>query len=204
MPSAQVIENKQIVIQELRDRLGRAKSVVLVDARGLPVAQDTLLRKTLRDAGVDYKVYKNTLVNFAVKDTDAEGLSTYLSGPTALAFSYDEATKAASIISKQLKDMPALEFKAGLLDGTVYDAAAVAAIADIPPREELLARLLGSFKSPMASFARVVKAIADKDGEAGAAVEAVEPVEAAVAAPPEQAPEVAEAAAETTEAAEEA
>jgi len=158
------IAKKQIVIQEIREKVEKAKSVVLVDARGLTVLQDTELRKLLREADVDYKVYKNTMISFAVKDTDAEGISPYLSGPTAVAFSYDDATKAASIINKQLKGMPQLEFKGGVIDGTVYDAAGMALIADIPPRDVLLGRLLGSFKSPMASFARLAQAIADEKG----------------------------------------
>jgi large subunit ribosomal protein L10 len=156
-------EPKQVVIDEIRDRIKRAKSVVLVNARGLTVEQDTALRKTLREAGVDYKVYKNTMLNFAVEGTASEGLREYLAGPTTVAFSYDDPTAAASLISKQLKAMPVLEFKAGVIDGIVYDAAGVAAVAEIPPREVLLARLLGSFKSPMSSFARVVKAVAEKE-----------------------------------------
>ena len=161
------IAKKQVVIQEIREKVEKAKSVVLVDARGLTVLQDTELRKLLREADVDYKVYKNTMINFAVKDTNAEGLSTYLNGPTAVAFSYDDATKAASIINKQLKGMPQLEFKGGVIDGTVYDAAGMALIADIPSREVLLGRLLGSFKSPMASFARLINAISEEKGGGG-------------------------------------
>ena len=158
---------KEAVVEELRERLGRAKSVVLVDARGLTVAQDTILRKSLRKAGgVDYKVYKNTMINFAIEGTDFAGLKEYLSGPTAVAFSYEDATAAASAISKNLKAMPKLEFKAAAIDGEIYDAAATKAIAEIPSREVLISRLLGSFKSPMASFARLINAIAEK-GEKG-------------------------------------
>jgi large subunit ribosomal protein L10 len=161
---------KEVVVDEIREKLSRTKSVVLVDARGLTVAQDTTLRKAMRKAGgIDYKVYKNSMLNFAIKDTDFEGLKDYLSGPTAVAFSYDDATAAAAAISKNLKAMPALEFKASAIDGEVYDAKATKAIADIPSREVLLSRLLGSFKSPMASFARVINAIAEKGGEAPAA-----------------------------------
>lgn len=159
------LEKKQAVVNEIREKLTRAKSMVLVDARGLTVEQDTLLRKTLRDAGIDYKVYKNTLLNFAVEGTWSEGIKEYLAGPTAVAFSYGEATMAASLISKQFKAMPKLEFKAGVIEGVVYDADGMKAVADIPSREVLLSRLLGSFKSPMASFARVVNAIAEKQTE---------------------------------------
>jgi len=155
---------KHVVVEEIREKLSRAKSVVLVNARGLTVAQDTTLRKSLRKAGgIDYKVYKNSMMAFAIKDTDFAGLDEYLAGPTAVAFSYDEATAAAAQISKQLKGMPKLEFKASAIDGNIYDAATTKAIADIPSREVLISRLLGSFKSPMASFARVINAIAEKE-----------------------------------------
>ena len=156
------LEQKQALVGEIREKINRAKSVVLVDARGLTVEQDTSLRKTLREAGVEYKVYKNTMLDFAVKGTASEGLSEYLAGPTTVAFSYDDPTAAASLISKQLKAMPKLEFKAGVIDGTVYNADGMKAVAEIPPREVLISRLLGSFKSPMSSFARVIKAIADE------------------------------------------
>jgi len=157
---------KQVVVDEIREKLERTKSVVLVNARGLTVEQDTALRKSLRKAGgIDYKVYKNTMLNFAIEGTAFEGLKEYLSGPTAVAFSYEDATAAASAISKNLKGMPKLEFKASAIDGEIYDAAKTKAIADIPSREVLISRLLGSFKSPMASFARVINAIAEEKSE---------------------------------------
>jgi len=157
---------KQVVVDEIKEKLDRTKSVVLVDARGLTVEQDTLLRKALRKTGgVDYKVYKNTMVNFAIQGTAFEGLKEYLHGPTAVAFSYDDATGAAAAISKHLKAMPNLEFKASAIDGEVYDAAKTKAIADIPSREVLISKLLGSFKSPLSSFARVINAIAEEKGE---------------------------------------
>ena len=159
------IEQKQVVISEIKQKLDRAVSVVLVDSRGLTVEQDTTLRKKLRDAGVDYKVYKNTMLSFAIKDTQFKGLEDYLAGPSALAVCYEDATTAARLISKELKAMPALEFKAGVLEGTVYDADGMKAVADIPSREELLSKLLGSFKSPMSSFARVINAIAENKNE---------------------------------------
>lgn len=159
-------EAKEVVVNEIREKLSRAKSVLLVDGRGLTVAQDTTLRKALRKAGgVDYKVYKNSMMEFAIRDTEFAGLKEYLAGPTAVAFSYDDATAAAAVISKNLKTMPALEFKASAIDGEVYDAAKTKAIADIPSRDVLLSRLLGSFKSPMASFARVINAIAEEKSE---------------------------------------
>ena len=159
------IEQKQLVIDEIKAKLAKAKSVVIVNARGLTVEQDTALRRKFRQAGVDYKIYKNTMMSFAVKDTQFEGLAQYLEGPSAFAFSYEEPIAAARIVSKELKAMPILEFKAGVVDGIVYDAEGIKAIADIPSKEELLSKLLGSFKSPMSSFARVINAIAEKRSE---------------------------------------
>ncbi|MDR2649871.1 MAG: 50S ribosomal protein L10 [Clostridiales bacterium] len=158
------IETKELIVKEIKEKLDKSKSVVLVDARGLTVAQDTLLRKALREAGVDYKVYKNTLMDFAVKDTAFSGLSQYLAGPTTTAFSYDDPTAAASLISKHLKSITNLEFKAGVVDNILYDAEGIKAVADIPPKEELLAKLLGSFKAPMAAFARLVGAVSESKG----------------------------------------
>ena len=169
------IAKKQEVVQEIREKVERSKSMVLVNARGLTVLQDTQLRKVLREAGVDYKVYKNTLVRFAIQGTDSEGLSPYLEGPTTVAFGYDEATKAASLINKQLKDMPNLEFKAGVVEGVLYDAKGMIAVADIPSREVLLSRLLGSLQSPVASFARVLNALAEEKGKGSAPEPSAEP-----------------------------
>lgn len=157
------VEQKQVVVNEIKEKLAKAASVVVVDARGLTVEEDTQLRKTLREAGVDYKVYKNTMVTLAVKDTEFEGLAQYLEGPSAFAFSYGEATTAAGILDKAAKTLPNLEFKAGVIEGTVYDAAGMKAVAGIPSRDVLLSKLLGSFKSPIASFARVIKQVAEKD-----------------------------------------
>jgi large subunit ribosomal protein L10 len=166
-------EKKQVVIDEIKAKLEKAASVVLVDGRGLTVHQDTELRKKLRESEIDYKVYKNTMMELAIKETPFAGLSDYLKGPTAVAISYEDATAAARIISKELKALPNLEFKAGVVEGTAYDAKGIRAIAEIPPRNELLSRLLGSFKSPIASFARVINQLAEKQG-GGAAEPAAE------------------------------
>lgn len=163
------VEQKQVIVNEIKEKLEKAASVVMVDARGLTVEQDTALRKQLRDAGVDYKVYKNTMVHFAIQGTQFEGLDEYLAGPSTFAFSYEDATAAASILNKVAKNVEALEFKAGVVEGVLYDAAGITKIADIPSREVLLSKLLGSFKSPMSSFARVIDQIAQKGGEAGEA-----------------------------------
>ena len=163
------IEAKQKVVNEIKEKLERASSVVLVDARGLTVEQDTKMRKALREAGVDYKVYTNTMVNFAIKGTEFEALAPHLEGPTSVAISYDDATAAARNLDSFVNDFEPLEFKAGVVDSVYYDASNIVKIAKIPPREELLSRLLGSFKSPMASFARVINEIVKKGGEAAPA-----------------------------------
>lgn len=159
------VEQKQVVVNEIKEKLEKATSAVLVDARGLTVEQDTKLRKQLREAGVDYKVYKNTMMNFAVQGTEFEGLKDYFEGPSALAVCYEDPTVAAGILNKFKKEAKALEFKAGVVEAIVYDAKGIEAIADIPSRDVLLAKLLGSFKSPLSSFARVIQAIADNGGE---------------------------------------
>jgi len=163
------VELKQVVVNEIKEKLEKATSAVLVDARGLTVEQDTKLRKQLREAGVDYKVYKNTMMNFAVQGTQFEGLKDYFEGPSAIAICYEDPTVAAGILNKFMKEAKALEFKAGVIEGTCYDAKGMAAVADIPSREVLLSKLLGSFKSPMGNFARVIQAIADKQPEAAEA-----------------------------------
>jgi len=145
---------------------------------------------------VDYKVYKNSMMHLAVKDTQFEGLQEYLAGPTTVAFSYEDATTAASQINKLLKTMPKLEFKASAMDGNIYDAAKTKLIAEIPSKDVLLSRLLGSLKSPMASFARLINAIAEENGN-GTPVEAAAPAAEAPAveeAPVAEAPAVEEAA----------
>lgn len=156
------IEKKQAVVAQIKENLNNAVSVILINARGLTVDKDTQLRKKLREAGIVYKVYKNTMLKFAVKDTEFDCLGKYLKGPSAVAISYNDATNAARIINKEMKTAEQLEFKAGVIDGILYDSVGVNAIANIPPREELISKLLGSFKSPMASFARVINAIAEK------------------------------------------
>ncbi len=157
------IEKKQTVVAEIKENLNNAVSVVLVNARGLTVAKDSELRKKLRESGIFYKVYKNTMLKFAIKDSKFEPLIEYLNGPTAVAISYDDATASARIMNKEMQDEENFQFKAAVIDGVFYDTNGVNAIANIPPREELLAKLLGSLKSPMVSFARVIKAIAEKN-----------------------------------------
>ena len=163
------VELKKPIVDEISAAIKDAQTVVLVDYRGLTVEQDTLLRKQLREAGVGYKVYKNTFMNFAFKGTDCEGLTDLLEGPSAMATCDTDATAAARVLCKFAKTAPALEIKGGVVDGPVYDAKGIEQISNIPSREELLSRLLGSMQSPVTNLARVLKQIAEKDGEAAPA-----------------------------------
>lgn len=156
------IELKKPIIEEIQSSIKDAKSVVVVDYRGLTVEQDTRLRKTLRESNITYKVYKNTMINFAIQGTEFEGLAPYLEGPTAIAISTEDATAPARAICKFAKEAPKLEVKAGIVEGTAYDAAGITQIASVPSREELLAKLLGSMKSPISNFARVINQIAEQ------------------------------------------
>ena len=156
------IELKKPIIEEIQSSIKDAKSVVVVDYRGLTVEQDTRLRKTLRENNITYKVYKNTMINFAIQGTEFEGLAPYLEGPTAIAISTEDATAPARAICKFAKEAPKLEVKAGIVEGTAYDAAGITQIASVPSREELLAKLLGSMKSPISNFARVINQIAEQ------------------------------------------
>ncbi len=162
------VELKQPIVQEISECIKDAQTAVLVDHRGLTVAEDTQLRKQLREAGVTYKVYKNTMMNFAFKGTDFESLSSILAGPSALAVSNTDATAPARILAKFAKTAPALEIKGGVVEGTFYDAEGMKAIAAVPSREELLSKFLGSIQSPIANLARVLNQIAEK-GDAGEA-----------------------------------
>ena len=165
------VELKQPIVAEISEVIKDAQSVVLVDYRGLTVEEDTALRKQLREAGVNYKVYKNTLMNFAFKGTDFEALAPYLNGPSAIAVSTDDATAPARILAEFAKKAKNLEIKAGVVEGTFYDAKGMLAVAEIPSRDVLISKLLGSLQSPISNFARVIKQIAEKDGEAAPAAE---------------------------------
>ena len=157
------VEQKKPIVDEISELLKDAKSAVLVDYRGLTVEQDTNLRKQLREAGVTYKVYKNTMLNFAVKGTDFEELSKHLEGPTAIAVSDMDATAPARVLYNFAKGAEALELKAGVVEGTYYDSEGIKVIATIPSRDERISKFLGSIQSPITNFARVIKQIAEKD-----------------------------------------
>ena len=156
------IEEKKPIVQEIRECLDGAKSVVLVDYLGLTVDQDTKLRRETREAGLIYKVYKNTMINLAIEGTEFAELSKDLEGPTAIAISKDDATAPARVIAKFAKTAPKLELKSGIVEGTYYDTEGIKVIATIPSREELLSKFLGSIQSPITNFARVIKQVAEQ------------------------------------------
>lgn len=188
------VELKQPIVEEIAGNLEGAQGVVLCEYRGLTVEQDTQLRKNLREAGVKYKVYKNTLVKRAIEGGAFESLKDDLTGPTAIAISDTDATAPARILANFAKEAEALVLKSGVVEGNYYDQDSIKQLASIPSREELLSKLLGSIQSPIANFARVVAQIAEKGG--GESAEAEAPAEEAPAeAPTEEAP-AAEAAAE--------
>ncbi len=163
------IEIKQPIVDEIKSKVEGATTVVLVDYRGLNVEQDTRLRKNLREAGCEYKVYKNTLMRRAFEGTDCAQLDSLLEGPSAIAISKDDATAPIRILNNMAKEAEALEFKAAIVEGNFYDAEGVKALASIPSREELISKLLGSLQSPITNLARVLKQIAEKGGGAAEA-----------------------------------
>jgi large subunit ribosomal protein L10 len=157
-----VQEDKKAKVQEIKDKLDRAQSVILSDYRGLTVEEDTELRRKLREAGVEYKVLKNTLTSIAAKEAGYAEIDKYLSGPTSFAFGYDDPTAPARILSDFAKEHKKMEFKGGIVQGKIFDTDKVKELASIPPKEVLIAKLLGSFKAPLSNFAYLVNAIKEK------------------------------------------
>lgn len=155
------IEQKKPVVAEISGHIDGAQGVVLVNYSGLTVAQDTELRKQLREAGIVYKVYKNTMMRLAFQGTPCESLNKHLGGTNALAISKTDATAPARVIAEFAKKNPKLELVAGVVENGYYDENGIKAIAEVPNREILLGRLLGSMQSPIANFARVIKQIAE-------------------------------------------
>ncbi len=182
------MELKQPVVQEIGAQVKDAQSVLLVQYLGLTVEQDTAMRKELREAGVSYKVYKNTMMNLAFKDTPYEALTAKLEGPNALAVHKEDPVAPARILAKYAKQYKNFNLIAGMVDGKFVEGAALDEVASIPSRDVLLGRLFGSMQSPIANFARVIKQIAEKDGEAAPA----EAAPAQEAAPAEEAAPAAE------------
>jgi large subunit ribosomal protein L10 len=152
--------NKEKVVVELHEKLQRAQAVFLADFRGMNVEKATQLRNDLRKANVEYKVVKNTLLDLASKDTDKAVLSSHYAGPTAIAMSYDDPVAAAKVLAKYAKEQQAVfKLKAGVLSGKSISASDIQALADMPSREVLLARLLGSLNAPATNFVGVLAAV---------------------------------------------
>jgi large subunit ribosomal protein L10 len=153
-------ESKQQVVAELHDKLQRAQAVFLADFRGMDVGKATELRNELRKAAVEYKVVKNTLLDLASRDTDKESLQPHFTGPTAVALSYDDPVAAAKVLSKFAKEQQAtFKLKAGVLTGKAITVPDIQALADLPSREVLLAKLLGTIQAPVANFVGVLAAV---------------------------------------------
>lgn len=144
-------------VEEIKEKIGKAQSVVLVDYRGLNVEQLTELRSQYRKAGVDYKVYKNTMMRLAFKDLGLEDFNEFLKGPSAVAFGYDDPVEAAKITAEFAKTNTKLEIKAGIVDGKVIDVDGVNSLASLPSREVLVAQVLGGLNAPIQGFANVLQ-----------------------------------------------
>lgn len=165
---SKAIETKSVKVQEIAGKFQAASSVVVVDYRGLTVAQVTELRKQLREAGVEFKVYKNTLTRRATEIAGVDGLNEFLTGPNAVAFSNEDVVAPAKIINEFAKKNEALEIKAGIIEGTIASVEDVKALAELPSREGLLSMLLSVLQAPVRNFALATKAVAEQKEEQGA------------------------------------
>ena len=163
------VELKQPIVEEISANIKDAQSVVVVDYRGLTVEQDTQLRKAMREAGITYKVYKNTMMNFAFKGTEFESLAPVLEGPSAIAISKEDATAPARVLNEVIKEYKKMEFKAGVVEGNFFDKDGIQTIADIPSRDVLIAKFMGRIQSPVSKAVRTLQAIADAKAESAEA-----------------------------------
>lgn len=168
MPSEKILLKKQERVKELSDILNNAAAGVIVDYKGITVEEDTALRRSLREAGVNYFVEKNTMLRFAVKNVGLDELTSVLEGTTAIAVSDNDETAAARILGEFAEKAGDGKFnlKAGFIGKDIYDAAGVAALAKIPSKDVLLAQLVGSLQGPLQKLAATLQAVADKDGDA--------------------------------------
>ena len=199
MPSQKVLEEKKQIVASMTEKFKTAVSGVFVDYCGLTVEEDTQLRNKLRDAGVEYKVIKNTLTRFAAKEVGFDELDPILNGPTSLALSMTDEVAPAKVIADFAKDNEQLEIKAGFLDGKVLALDEVKKLAATPNRETLIAKMLGSLNAPISNLARTLQALVDNGVEpADIKVEKAEDAAPAEEAAPvaEEAPAVEEAPAE--------
>ena len=162
MPSASVLEQKKQIVASVSDRINNSVAGVIVDYKGISVADDTALRKELREAGVEYTVVKNTLIKLAIKGTALEGMSEVLDGTSAIATSKEDYVAAARILNKYAEGHDNFKLKAGYLEGEVISMDKLMELATLPSRETLLSMVANVFSAPIAGFARAVQAIADK------------------------------------------
>lgn len=166
MPNASVLEKKQKVVADLSAQISSAVAGVVVDYKGISVADDTVLRKELREAGVNYFVIKNTLLGRAIEGTELESIKSVLEGTTAIAISQEDHVAAARILGKFADGHENFKIKAGFLDGKVIDLATIDSLAKLPSKEVLLSTVVAAFQAPIASFARAIQAIVDKQESA--------------------------------------
>ena len=159
--SVEAKQQKQVIIDEIKGKLENAQSAVVIDYMGITVAEADAMRKKLREANVDYTVYKNTLIKRAIEGTDYAPLAEVLDGPSAVAISTEDATAPARTLNGIIKEYKKMEFKAGVVEGTYYDKAGIEPMADLPSREVLIAKFMGSIQSPVSKFVRTLQAIAD-------------------------------------------
>jgi large subunit ribosomal protein L10 len=162
------IEQKKVIVDEITDKLKSSVSTVVVDYRGLSVAEVTELRKQLREAGVDFKVYKNTMTRRAADAAELSGLNDALTGPNAIAFSNEDVVAPAKILNDFAKKHEALEIKAGVIEGSIASVEDIKALAELPSREGLLSMLLSVLQAPIRNLALAAKAVADQKEEQGA------------------------------------
>ena len=172
MPSVKVLEEKKAQVAVLKEKFDGAVAGVVVDYKGITVADDTKLRKELREAGVEYSVAKNTLIRLAIDGTALAAMDDVLNGTTAVATSKEDYVAAAKILSKFAEKNDNFKIKAGFLDGELISLEKIESLAKLPSKEQLLATVCMAFQAPMASFARVIQAIVDKNGEGAPAEEA--------------------------------
>jgi large subunit ribosomal protein L10 len=162
MASEKILAEKKRQVEEIAAKLKESAATVITDYRGLNVAQMTELRKQLREAGVEFKVLKNTLVSRAADSVELGELNAVLTGPTAIAFSKNDAVAPAKVLSQFAKENEALKIKGGVVEGRIVDVAQIEALASLPSREGLLSMLLSVLQAPIRNFALAVKAVADK------------------------------------------
>ena len=171
MPSNSILEQKKAIVADLAEQLKASPAGVVVNYQGITVEDDTKMRKALREAGVNYTVMKNSLTGRACEEVGMGDMKQYLSGMTAIAIGKDDAVAPAKVLKEYAEKIESFEILAGYLDGKVVDKETVTYLADIPSKEVLIAKFLGSIKSPLYGLAYALQAVVDKDGEAAPAVE---------------------------------